>query len=99
VANGHEHACATRTDGTLWCWGGNAYGQLGSGDRTDSPNPIRETGAATTWSALSAGLTATCAMKSDAGLWCWGDNTYGQLGDGYGWRDTPTQVLADISTR
>ena len=44
VTAGSFHTCATRTGGTLWCWGDNEYGQLGNGNHTDQDLPRQVTG-------------------------------------------------------
>jgi alpha-tubulin suppressor-like RCC1 family protein len=66
----------------LWCWGANGDGQLGDGTTTSSLVPVQVSGHATDWAAVSAGFFHTCGVKTDGTLWCWGENTYGQLGDG-----------------
>jgi alpha-tubulin suppressor-like RCC1 family protein len=80
VSVGPQSACATRTDGTLWCWGDNSYSQLGTGQRSffSSPQSVPGTG----WAAVSAGTDHTCAIGAGSTLWCWGDNEAGQLGTG-----------------
>jgi alpha-tubulin suppressor-like RCC1 family protein len=79
VAAGTIHTCGIRADKTLWCWGRNDSGQLGSGDvEQDVPEQV----GSATWSAVAAGGIDTCAIDSFDGLWCWGDNTAGQLGTG-----------------
>jgi alpha-tubulin suppressor-like RCC1 family protein len=85
VTTGLYHSCAVKTDGTLWCWGGNLSGQLGSDSIAVLPtaqtsDPVQVTG--TTWKSVSAGQSHTCAVTVDGTLWCWGDNSEGQLGDG-----------------
>ena len=82
VSAGGYHTCAVKTDGTLWCWGGGGYGQLGDGTAADSLVPVQVSGHATDWAAVSAGFQHTCAVKTDHSLWCWGWNDAGQLGDG-----------------
>lgn len=73
-------ACATRTNGTLWCWGDNTDGELGIGNTTSQPSPV-QVGTATTWARVSTdGSLYTCATRTNRTLWCWGDNTYGELG-------------------
>jgi hypothetical protein len=82
-----------KTDGSLWAWGRNNYGQLGIGTKTNScifdiyfqlyscPNPVQvETD--TQWVSVSTGYTHTMALKADGSLWAWGRNDYGQLGIG-----------------
>ena len=39
ISAGTEHSLALKNDGTLWVWGGNAYGQLGDGTRTHKSSP------------------------------------------------------------
>jgi alpha-tubulin suppressor-like RCC1 family protein len=53
VRAGYAHTCATRTTGSLWCWGSNSYGQLGDGTTTTRLTPTR-IGTATTWTTLAA---------------------------------------------
>jgi alpha-tubulin suppressor-like RCC1 family protein len=69
---------AIKTDGTLWAWGNNRYGQLGNGTGTYYSSPI-QIGALTNWKQISLGFSSA-AIKTDNTLWTWGDNTYGQLG-------------------
>ena len=85
--------CGVRSDGTLWCWGYNYYGQLGNGLTTDSASPVQVTTLGASVAQVSAQLPHTCARKTDGTLWCWGYNGYGQLGDGTtANRTTPVQV-------
>jgi alpha-tubulin suppressor-like RCC1 family protein len=81
VATGQFHTAAIRTDGTLWTWGGNANGQLGSGTTVDQTSPV-QIGSNTTWTSVAAGDTHTVALRADGTLWAWGGNVHGQLGDG-----------------
>ena len=87
------HTCGIKTDGSLYCWGGNSFGQLGD-DTTvgkTTPNPV----ATAEWASVSVGSFHTCAIKSDGRLFCWGDNYYGQLGIGYTYPSSklvPTEV-------
>jgi alpha-tubulin suppressor-like RCC1 family protein len=74
------HACAIRDDTTLWCWGLNTSGQLGTGDTTLRSSPAQVNGAEG-WNQVSAGASHTCGIWQKT-LWCWGDNGYGQLGTG-----------------
>src|SRR4029079_9700588 len=81
IAAGYDHTCATRSDGSLWCWGRNFYGQLGDGTTTDRSVPNR-VGLASNWASVAAGEAFTCATRTDGSIWCWGYNQLGQLGDG-----------------
>jgi alpha-tubulin suppressor-like RCC1 family protein len=100
AAAGETHTCATRSDGTLWCWGDNFEGQLGIGDMTgqDLPQQVT-TPAATGWTGAAAGEGHTCATRSDGTLWCWGDNSEGDLGIGSTTsQDLPQQVTTPAAT-
>ncbi|MEI6727059.1 MAG: hypothetical protein WCN81_12655, partial [Actinomycetes bacterium] len=72
---------AIRSDGTLWAWGNNYYGQLGTGDTVSVNHPV-QIGDQDTWIAVSAGMGHSLALKSDGTLWAWGYNGNSQLGDG-----------------
>jgi alpha-tubulin suppressor-like RCC1 family protein len=92
VSAGVLHTMAIKSDGTLWGWGSDTYGQLGLGTRVDEPLPVQIDGA-TNWTHVSVGYFHTMALKSDGTLWGWGGNEYGQLGDGTKQeRDSPTQI-------
>jgi alpha-tubulin suppressor-like RCC1 family protein len=82
VALGGHHSCARKADGSLWCWGRNAYGQLGDGTLLDRASPVQVAALGTTVVGLALGGYHSCARKHDGTLWCWGRNDYGQLGDG-----------------
>ncbi len=82
VSLGIEHTCAVKTDGGLYCWGLNDYGQLGDGTNTNDRNTPPLSPVLTDVKDVSLGDTHTCAVKTDGGLYCWGRNSSGQLGDG-----------------
>ncbi len=71
LAAGETHACAIRSDGSLWCWGHGAAGALGDGSVLDSPSPV-QVGSSTDWSMVAAADDSTCGIRSDGTLWCWG---------------------------
>ena len=76
---------AIKTDGTLWTWGVNTYGQLGLGNTTSYSSP-KQVGSLTTWAKVAQGAGHTMAIKTDGTLWAWGRNQAtipsGQLGLG-----------------
>ena len=98
VSAGMWHGVALGTDGSLWAWGANLWGQVGEGDGVESlRNPvtrIRTEGTAT-WVAVSAGSSHNVAICSEGFLWAWGDNRQGQLGLGH---STATGIPARIET-
>ena len=70
--------------GTLWCWGVNSDGIIGSGTEDDAWNPVRVGGAASwaSWNEIALGSDSACGITSDTALRCWGNNRAGQLGLG-----------------
>jgi alpha-tubulin suppressor-like RCC1 family protein len=68
-------------DGSLWCWGQNDEGQLGTGTTTGVDFPVR-VGLDSDWASVHPGYGFTCGRRQDGSLWCWGHNDRGQLGDG-----------------
>ncbi len=93
VAVGREHACATTTDGSVWCWGHNNRGQVGDGTAITRRTPVRvaDIGDAI---AVAAGWQHNCVLRAGGSVACWGLNNYGQLGDGsLEDRSTPVPVV------
>src|SRR3989344_6242212 len=88
----YKHTIAIKSDGTLWAWGYNLYGQLGDGTTSQRNSPV-QIGTDNNRVSISAGGYHTIAIKSDGTLWAWGSNDSGQLGDGtYNNKTTPTQI-------
>jgi hypothetical protein len=83
VAAGYFHTCAVKNGGALYCWGINNYGQVGDGT-TDTPKttPVSIPSLTSSITAIAAGQFNTCAVRNGGGLFCWGRNDYGQVGDG-----------------
>ena len=95
VAAGGDFTVALKTDGTLWAWGGNDYGQLGNGTVVSAAQPVQVLDQVT---AVSAGDYHVAAIRADGTLWTWGDNLYGQLGDGtLNSVSAPQQVLDNVT--
>ncbi len=83
VSAGTAHTLAIGSDGKLYAWGFNGDGSLGDGTTTqhDSPEAITLV-AGVKPTAVSAGTDSSVAIGSDGNLYAWGDNTFGELGDG-----------------
>jgi hypothetical protein len=81
IAGGTSHTCVVDLNADVWCWGGNAQGQLGDGTRTASARPIQVEGIANVV-AIAAGGDHSCALQNDGAIFCWGAGLQGQLGQG-----------------
>jgi alpha-tubulin suppressor-like RCC1 family protein len=83
VAAGAVHSLALKSDGTVWSWGHNDYGQLGNGTAVPhSTTPVQVTGLAGVTAIAAGGGNFSLALTPDGAVWAWGDNGYGQLGNG-----------------
>jgi alpha-tubulin suppressor-like RCC1 family protein len=82
LSAGMSHTCAINRDHVLFCWGSNAAGQLGLGTTGGIVDYPENVNLDTNWDSLSAGGLHTCALKTASTLFCWGNNTQGQLGSG-----------------
>ena len=76
-----EHALALRSDGSVWAWGFNRYGQLGDGTNSDRSTPTRVVGLSNIV-AVAAGERHSLALDYNGNIWAWGQNWAGELGDG-----------------
>ena len=81
VATTDNGACAIRVDGTVWCWGGSLYGEMGPAVAVGAyaDTPVQVTGLSGA-KLIAAGRYHVCAATS-VGVYCWGYNGYGQLGN------------------
>lgn len=95
VAAGYTHSLGLKSDGTVWAWGSNSFGQLGDGTYVNGVNkttPAQVSGLNGVID-VAGGTYFTIALKSDGTVWMCGGNDYGQLGDGTTtWKFTPVQV-------
>jgi alpha-tubulin suppressor-like RCC1 family protein len=84
LAAGGSHSCGIATNGDLYCWGGNGSGQLGDGTTTNRTTAtlVTTTALRGTVIALDGGVSHTCAITVGGGVFCWGNNSDGQLGIG-----------------
>jgi alpha-tubulin suppressor-like RCC1 family protein len=81
ISVGAAHTCAITKAKTLYCWGQNGNGKLGTGDTADktSPTQIKDFSGV---KQVSANRLATCVLKDDGYVYCFGANDSGQLGNG-----------------
>jgi len=97
IAAGDYHVTALKSDGSVWSWGWNAYGQLGDGTTTNRDTPVSVNGL-TDIITIAGGGAHTVALKADGTLWAWGYNNYGQLGDNSNSnRSAPVRVSGYLS--
>ncbi|MSP26359.1 MAG: hypothetical protein EXR75_14630 [Myxococcales bacterium] len=91
ITAGLGHTCAILNDDTLKCWGQNNAGQLGLGNQQNRGDgslemgealPAVSLGTGKTAKAVAAGFYFTCAILNDESVKCWGQNNFGQLGQG-----------------
>ncbi len=93
VVVGVDHACALIADGSVQCWGGNRFGQLGTGTVQDQVfPPVTVTGLSAAVVRLSSSFEHTCALLSDHTIRCWGNGVSGEMGNGTEQLANPTPV-------
>lgn len=92
VSTGVQHTCALIKGGGVKCWGSNAVGQLGNGTTTTSSKPVSVIGLDRPAVEVSAGGYHSCARLDNNQIWCWGNGTKGQLGNG-GNTNSPSPVM------
>ncbi|MBO7745109.1 fibronectin type III domain-containing protein [Paenibacillus sp. MWE-103] len=82
IAAGSSHSLAVTSDGTVWAWGNNYSGQLGDGSTINRSSPVQVAGLDSVSSVGTTDGSHSVAVKRDRTVWAWGNNAYGQLGDG-----------------
>jgi alpha-tubulin suppressor-like RCC1 family protein len=94
LALGSGYTCLANRGGSQKCWGRNASGQLGDGTTTDRSRPVAIPDLTTGVRAMALGEFHTCVLTRAGAVKCWGDNTFGQLGDATtATRSTPQVVI------
>jgi alpha-tubulin suppressor-like RCC1 family protein len=90
------NACALLSTGQVECWGDNVSGQLGDGTTTNRTSPVTVSGltnaVAVAGNTAPSGPSFTCAVLATGGVMCWGDNSFGELGNG-----TTTNSLTPVA--
>jgi alpha-tubulin suppressor-like RCC1 family protein len=98
VSAGQYHACAVRADKTMWCWGLNTSGQVGTGTGDVVFLRPAAAGSASDWTRVSAGAAFSCGLNTSGQILCWGANSTGQIGDGTGVTAlTPTPLMGGVT--
>jgi alpha-tubulin suppressor-like RCC1 family protein len=79
---GLVHMLGIKSDGTLWSWGDDSFGELGDNLDGFSKSRPYQIGSATDWMMVAAGSQSSMALKTDGSLYAWGDNGQGEFGNG-----------------
>ena len=100
VSGGSSQSVAAKSDGTVWAWGSNSSGQLGTGDTTSHSVPVQVIGlTGVTATQVLTGYQSSFALASDGTVWAWGYNADGELGNGTNTNSTtPVHVCAPGAT-
>ena len=95
VSASFTHTAAIKTDGTLWVWGYQLYGQLGvGGNIAIISTPVTTFAGGTNWKQVSCRFYHTAAIKTDGTLWTWGNGADGRLGNA-----VTTNASTPVTTR
>ncbi|HYJ78905.1 MAG TPA: hypothetical protein VEW03_04865, partial [Longimicrobiaceae bacterium] len=92
VTTEYNHSCGLTSGGQAYCWGYNFYGQLGDNSTTNRKTPVAVSQGGVTFVQVATGAAHTCGLTSGGQDYCWGQNTYGQLGTG-----NTTQSLTPVA--
>ena len=82
ISGGNSHSCGLTKDGSVYCWGSGYSGQLGLGLYVQTTAPTTPVPGGLQFKEISAGGTHSCGVTRGDQVYCWGDNSWGQLGDG-----------------
>lgn len=98
---GCGYTCVAHTSGKVKCVGSNTYGQLGDGTRASRASFGGDVALAASTSEVAAGCGHACAVQPGGTVACWGDNFYGQLGNGstQTWSASPVPVAGLTDTK
>ena len=105
VSTAWHNTCGVTTDDHAYCWGNNGWGQLGDGTTLTTRLVPVAVARHTPFSDVDAGYLHTCGVSAKNQPYCWGDNSYGELGvkgGGPNWqkpRSRPTAVTGRLQFR
>ena len=102
ISSYYQHTCALGSNSLLYCWGQNAYGQLGNGNTSTAQQPVFASqitnASGEELTGFSVGDYHTCVNSSNGKIYCWGYNAYGGLGSGLSTNpDSPRQVATSTA--
>ena len=95
---GGSHTAAIKTDGTLWTWGRNSYGNLGDNTATNRTTPVTTFAGGTNWKQVASGSLHIAAIKTDGTLWTWGLNGIPGINIGALGNNTQTNRSTPVTT-
>ena len=105
VSAGTDHSCALKQNGSVVCWGGNRFGQLGDGTQSSNcnfcavPSPVAVSALTSGVSMISVGDYFSCAVLIGGSVKCWGSEDWGRLGNGVAVGSSPTpELLPDLAS-
>jgi alpha-tubulin suppressor-like RCC1 family protein len=81
ASGGLYHSMGIRANGTLWAWGFNGNGRLGTNTTTNTSSPVSVVGGFTNWVIASTGREHSLGLRATGQLYAWGSNGSGRLGD------------------
>lgn len=94
IGAGDTHTCAVTVDQRTWCWGANDQGQLGTGNTTASARPVPVVDYGDKFLTVDAGGSFTCGVVEGGEARCWGDGSFGRLGNAFTSNtSSPSQVV------
>ena len=81
VAGGFRHSLGVRTNGTLYSWGWQNFGQLGTNTTGSVNSPVAVVGGFTDWCQVATGYNNSSGLRTNGTAWAWGTNGSGSLGN------------------
>ncbi len=97
IAGGGASSYAVKSDGTVWAWGYNQYGQLGSGYSGGYRPPPQAVPGLSGVKIVAGGTYHVLALTSNGNVYAWGNNSNGQLGNGTTTQANSPVLIANLS--